>query len=327
MPTHSTLRSRRLQLAWKTWLVIAGWSLTFSGLNGVAPAEHPSPASATPKADHHSIAQWTRTGPLGDTPPRRTEACPLSDQENRGKWVRFEPMSDEFAADALDTNKWIVGMHWWQGRQPAWFSPSNVTVQGGQLHLTMRKEPVPAAMTARGYRDYTSAALHTRARSSYGYYEVRARPMNSGGSSSFWFQQDAVPGWATEIDVFEIGGKAPGFEQKYNMNLHVFRTPAEQRHWSVGGVWEAPWRLADDFHVYGLEWDAEAVQYFVDGVLVRRVQNTHWHQPLYLIFDSETMPKWFGMPDDADLPSTFSVEYVRAWKRAKETSSSPTGPK
>ena len=28
---------------------------------------------------------------------------------------------------------------------------------------------------------------------------------------------------------------------------------------------------------------------------------------------SETMPQWFGMPDDADLPSKFSIEYVRAW--------------
>ena len=42
--------------------------------------------------------------------------------------------------------------------------------------------------------------------------------------------------------------------------------------------------------------------------------HTHWHQPLFLIFDSETMPEWFGMPDDKDLPSTFSLEYVRAWK-------------
>ena len=28
-----------------------------------------------------------------------------------------------------------------------------------------------------------------------------------------------------------------------------------------------------------------------------------------------TIEIWFGMPDDADLPSTFSIEYVRAWKR------------
>jgi hypothetical protein len=54
-------------------------------------------------------------------------------------------------------------------------------------------------------------------------------------------------------------------------------------------------------------------RHYFDGVLVRTVANTMWHQPLFLIFDSETMPDWFGMPADADLPSTFSIEYVRAW--------------
>jgi hypothetical protein len=34
------------------------------------------------------------------------------------------------------------------------------------------------------------------------------------------------------------------------------------------------------------------------------------------------MPKWFGMPDDADLPSIFSIEYVRAWKKAGAESAS-----
>ena len=59
----------------------------------------------------------------------------------------------------------------------------------------------------------------------------------------------------------------------------------------------------------------DEIRYYVDGVVVRTVENTHWHQPLFLIFDSETMPKWFGMPDDEDLPSTYSIEYVRAWKQ------------
>ena len=75
----------------------------------------------------------------------------------------------------------------------------------------MRKEQVPPELEKKGYHDYTSAALHTRARSSYGYYEVKARPMNSGGSSSFWFQQEdraELPGWSTEIDVFEFCGKS-----------------------------------------------------------------------------------------------------------------------
>ena len=153
-------------------------------------------------------------------------------------------------------------MYWWKGRQPALFSDKNVTVSDGKLHLTMRKEKVPEKFEKLGYKDYTSAALHTKVRSSYGYYEVKAKPMNSAGSSSFWFQVEETPGWLTEIDVFEIGGKAKGFEHKYNMNLHVFRTPKKKKHWSVGGVWVAPWRLADDYHVYGLEWTPDRDQVF-----------------------------------------------------------------
>ncbi|TVS20476.1 MAG: glycosyl hydrolase family protein [Planctomycetaceae bacterium] len=271
-----------------------------------------------PDVDKRPTRIWNRVGPLGETPRHVTDAYPLSDQDNKGGWVKFEPMSDEFEGQELDPGKWNRGLYWWKGRQPALFSDKNVTVSDGKLHLTMRKEKVPAEFEKLGYKDYTSAALHSKIRSGYGYYEVKAKPMNSAGSSSFWFQVEDVPGWLTEIDVFEIGGKAKGFERKVNMNLHVFRTPTEKKHWSVGGAWEAPWRLADDYHVYGLDWGKDEIKYYVDGVLVRSVENTHWHQALFLIFDSETMPEWFGMPDDDDLPSTFSVEYVRAWKKEQQ---------
>jgi beta-glucanase (GH16 family) len=267
-----------------------------------------------PAADKRPTKIWNRTGPLGETPEHVTDAYPLSDQENKGRWMKFEPMSDEFEGQDLDLKKWTRGLGWWKGRQPALFSDKNVTVSDGKLHLTMRKEKVPEEFEKLGYKDYTSACLYSKVRAHYGYYEVKAKPMKSAGSSSFWFQVEETPGWLTEIDVFEIGGKAPGFEHKYNMNVHVFRTPTTKEHWSVGGVWIAPWRFADNFHVYGLEWGEEEIRYFVDGVLVRSVENTHWHQPLFLIFDSETMPMWFGMPEDADLPSTYSIEYVRAWK-------------
>jgi beta-glucanase (GH16 family) len=275
-------------------------------------------SGATNSFDEKTIKQWTHKGLLAEKPERTTEMLPLSDQRNAGGWVRDPRIWDEFDAPTLDTNRWTVGMYWWQGRQPAWFSPKNVEVRDGQLHLTMRKEQVPADMKARGYHDYTSAALHTKARSSYGYYEVKARPMNSGGSSSFWFQQEdrnLFPGWSTEIDVFELCGKSATHDRRYYMTVHVFSTPEEKRHWQVGSYWEAPKRFAEEFHVFGFEWGMEELRWFVDGILVRTVQNTHWHQPLYLIFDSETMPEWFGMPEDADLPSTFSVEYVRTWKR------------
>jgi len=180
--------------------------------------------------------------------------------------------------------------------------------------LTMKKEEVPEMPKDKGYRTYTSAAVQSKTRVKYGYFEVKCKPMKSHGSSSFWFY-DSTPDEWTEIDVFEIGGGAPGFEKKYNMNVHVFRTPTEKKHWSMHGVWVSPSNLADDYHVYGLEWDKEKIKWYFDGVLVRWVENTHWHQPLTLNFDSETMPKWFGLPKDSDLPSTYSIEYVRAWKK------------
>jgi beta-glucanase (GH16 family) len=290
-------------------LLVLFSTLVIFGTTAVAQdREVPDPGSRPTKI-------WNRTGPLGQTPKHVTDACPLSDQENQGGWARVEALSDEFDGQDLDLKKWTRGLGWWKGRQPALFSDKNVTVSDGKLHLTMSKEKLPEEYEKLGYKDYTSACLYSKVRAHYGYYEVKAKPMNSAGSSSFWFQVEDVPGWLTEIDVFEIGGGAEGFEHKVNMNLHVFKTPKEKKHWSVGGMWVAPWRLADNYHVYGLDWTPEEIKYYVDGVVVRTVENTHWHQPLFLIFDSETMPKWFGMPDDADLPSTYSIEYVRAWEQ------------
>jgi beta-glucanase (GH16 family) len=268
------------------------------------------------------VKDWIKAGELGPKPERITDAFPLSDQTNEGKWIKYEIMSDEFEGTTLDPGKWYPNNPGWLGRQPAYFYPGNVKVSNGKLHLTMRKEEVPEMPKDKGYHTYTSAAVKSKTTVRYGYFEVKCRPMKSHGSSSFWFY-DSTPELWTEIDVFEIGGNAPGFEKKYNMNVHVFRTPTEKKHWSKGGVWTAPSNLADDYHVYGLQWDKDSIKWYFDGVLIRRVENTHWHQALTLNFDSETMPKWFGLPKDSDLPSTYSIEYVRAWK--KEEIAAPAG--
>lgn len=54
---------------------------------------------------------------------------------------------------------------------------------------------------------------------------------------------------------------------------------------------------------------------YSSAALHSKIRAGYGYRPLYLIFDSETMPDWFGMPEDDDLPSTFSVEYVRAWRK------------
>lgn len=69
-------------------------------------------------AEKHPTKIWNRTGPLGETPKRITDAYPLSDQENKGGWVKFEPMSDEFDGKELDRSKWVVGLEWWKADSP-----------------------------------------------------------------------------------------------------------------------------------------------------------------------------------------------------------------
>ncbi len=269
------------------------------------------------RAEQKRPAEWLRTGELDPVPQRKTDRYPLSDQDNEGNWIAYAPLWDEFDSPSLDTDKWHPTNPSWPGRKPGWFDPANVAVAQGKLHLTMRKKEPPEPAREKGYHTYTCAAVQSKTLVKYGYFEARCKPMASAGSSSFWFY-DRTKESHTEIDVFEIGGGAAGFEKKYNTNVHVFRTPTERKHWSRHGHWSAPSNLADDYHTYGLEWTPRKIKWYFDGVLIRWIENTHWHQPLSLNFDSETMPDWFGLPDEADLPSTFSIEYVRAWKSREQ---------
>jgi beta-glucanase (GH16 family) len=227
-------------------------------------------------------------------------------------WEPIPALTDEFTGATLDATKWHAHNPSWLGRQPSYFHPKNVTVCDGLLHLTMRREDLPGLPD--GYHTYTSAAVQSKMQTLYGYYETKCRPMRSHGSSAFWFYNDTATWW-TEIDVFEIGGGAPGHERKMHTDLHVFRTPTQpdMETTSDHGVHEHTTDLADDFHVYGLEWTPEALTFYFDGVAIRTVENADYHQPLHMNFDSETMPDWFGLPNNADLPSTFSLEYARAW--------------
>lgn len=241
----------------------------------------------------------------------------VADPPSHAKWEPIPELTDEFDGKALDASKWHDHNPQWKGRRPGYFSPKNVSVEDGELRLTARAETLPGL--PEGYHTFTTAAVKSKATVLYGYFEIRCRPMDSKASSAFWFYRNEPERW-TEIDVFEIGGAAPGHERTLHTNVHVFHTPEEKRHWSKAGKWEAPYRLADEYHVYGLEWDAEEIKFYVDGKVIRTIENTHWHQPLYMNFDSETMPQWFGLPDAEKLPATFHIDYVRSWRKAPTSS-------
>ncbi|MGH8386266.1 MAG: family 16 glycosylhydrolase [Pseudomonas sp.] len=265
---------------------------------------------------------WTRVGPLGALPTSTNANLPLSDQANVGRWTLNAKLSDDFNGTTLDLGRWHVNNGIGNeslGRKPALFTPNNASVGNGNLNIVFRKETLAQKYVKLGFKDYTSAMVRTLERGFYGYYEARAKPMNSAGSSAFWLAWTGMADNATEIDIFEIGGKTKNaaFDRSYNMNAHLWATPQSTEHIADGSVWISPWRLADDFHVYGFDWQPDTLRWYVDGVLVRESKNKHFFFPMQIIFDSEAMWQWFGVVDDADLPSTFSVDYVKMWQRSQ----------
>jgi beta-glucanase (GH16 family) len=250
-----------------------------------------------------------------------------------GKWEKVPELSDEFDGDALDSSKWWDHNPGWAGRSPSYFAADNVRVADGKLQLIARLQDPPESLKPwPSFKNYSTASVVSKTPALYGYYEVKAKVMALDVDSAFWFYTP-LPAPASnqhveELDVFEIaGGGGAKFDRTLFNTMHVWKTPefGDKRPWAKAVEFRAPARLADDYHVYGMEWDKDQIKCYFDGYLFARYANTNWHYPLSLLFDNEIQPQWFGTPPPQGFSGTFNVEYVRAWRRADQPVSA-TGP-
>jgi len=153
--------------------------------------------------------------------------------------------------------------------------------------------------------------------------------MDSEISSAFWLAHNEdrghnVDSWWTEIDVFEYSTSnlKPGYDQRYiyNTNIHVHRAKNMPYIKSPKEI-HLSYDLSKSFHVYALDWTPSSITWFIDGKKVRQIPNKHFHRPMHLQFDSETFPKWFGLPKVGGknkLPKAFEIDYVRSWERVPD---------
>ena len=266
--------------------------------------------------DQNKIDKWYIVNePLPSDIQRKNDDYPLSDQDNSGEWKKYEPLWDEFES-GFNAEKWNPIDTHWTGRVSKFYE-NNVQVYDGMLHILCKKEKHPRHPEA----EYTAGNCNSKQLVKYGYFEIKAKPMASAASSAFWlYHNDNKNFWWTEIDVFEIGGASKKGDQahRYNMCAHKFKLPEEkpeQKHLAYHSHWISPEPLRDDFHVYGLEWNAEEIIWYFDGNPVYKLENRYWHQPLRVIFDTEIFVNWFGHPKDEELPGDFQVKYIRAWKQ------------
>jgi beta-glucanase (GH16 family) len=185
---------------------------------------------------------------------------------NNSEWSLV--FNDEFDGDSLDRIKWINYLpdtpdgsdqsefcrtH---GDEGQIFTDTNLEVSNGTLKLIARKQ------TATWYtatREHTSGLIHSVIRFMYGHFEARCKlPTGKGLMSAFWMFGGTGDGIGTEIDAFEIDGKEPNHHGMGVIKWH--ETEFFARHdCAVDYNY-----LADDFHIYTVDWDPFFVTFYVD---------------------------------------------------------------
>lgn len=230
-------------------------------------------------------------------------------------WKKIEEFSDEFDGTTVDSSKWYPLNPKWAGRPPSQFTKENVLIRDGNLVILGTKVDSSSPLYQKGTR-YLTGTLKSQRPIRYGYFEIKAKIAKSRISSAFWLYDHSKVTW-TEIDVFELCGKPP-CSDIFHTNLHA-RLDDRSSGTLTDKAWPEKFRaselLEDGRLVAGLEWDADWVRWYVNGKLIRQSRNTNWHAPLFIVIDSEVFTKWFGDPNDNELPSEFAVDYVRVWQR------------
>ncbi|QIH38071.1 glycoside hydrolase family 16 protein [Flavobacterium sp. Sr18] len=233
-------------------------------------------------------------------------------------------MSDEFDVNGKPNSEiWNydigTGNNGWGNGELQYYTDrtENVTVQNGVLLITARKESFNGS-------SYTSARLLTKGKfeQAYGRYEARIRvPYGQGIWPAFWLlgaNSDTVI-WPQcgEIDIMEYRGQNP------TTILGTVHGPG----YSGGNSISKSYNLLNDrfdtgFHVYGIEWGPEYINFYVDDVLYNQITPSdvtgEWvfDKPFYIIINLAVGGSFVGSPNSETVfPQTMLIDYVRVYKK------------
>ncbi len=249
------------------------------------------------------------------------------------KWALV--WSDEFNGpngSVVDSNKWVfdVGGDGWGNQELEYYTnrAQNAHVENGNLVIEARAEKYKGADGVT--KDYTSARIKTLGKFSrtYGKFEARLKmPYGQGLWPAFWMLGDDIGhvDWPAcgEIDIMENIGKEP------SVNHGSIHGPGYTGEVGIEAHYTLPdkKRFADDFHTYAVEWEPDAIRFYVDNELyatqtranLRSGQQWVFDHPFFLLLNVAVGGDWPGSPDASTVfPQTMLVDYVRVYGRPDE---------
>lgn len=234
-------------------------------------------------------------------------------------------VQDEFDVDgAPDSSLWNYNIgtrgDGWGNNELQYYTdrPENIIVQNGYLIITAKQENFEGS-------SYTSARILTKDKfeQRYGRFEARIRaPYGQGIWPAFWMlganSDEVIWPECGEIDIMEIRGQEPS----------ILFGSVHGPGYSAGEAITKRYDLENDrfdtgFHIFGIEWAPDYVNYYVDDVLYNQItpedlpnpDNWVFNQPFYLILNVAVGGSFVGSPNEETVfPQTMLVDYVRAYK-------------
>lgn len=239
--------------------------------------------------------------------------------------------SDEFNGAALDETVWNynTGGNGWGNNEKQYYTnrPENIRLNNGMLEIEARKETYQN-------NEYTSARIHSKGKKEFKYGRIEARIKFPGGRGTwpaFW-TLGGTGNWPNcgEIDIIEHIGSQP---TRASFALHTAaKNGTRGNNWAKTYFFD--YSLADDFHVYGVEWAQEekdgkdVIRFFVDGVqyaeswesIIDDSDTWPFNRSHYIIFNLAIGGNMGGSIDDSifDTERIMFVDWVRVYQRQEK---------
>lgn len=244
--------------------------------------------------------------------------------------------SDEFDGNSLNTSKWhhqtigIVNGGWANGElQHYTDSPTNSFVANGNLHIVAKKETINQNGVD---RNYTSARLNSKFAFTYGRVDVKAKlPQGDGTWPAIWTLGKNISEtgayWQTEgfgttpwpdcgeIDIMEHGLHAT------NVVSSALHTPSSSGA-TVNTATKMLSDVANDFHVYSMNWSPNEITFLIDDVVHYRYNPSTKNSSTWP-FDLEqflllnvAIGGYSGTPDSNFTETSMIIDYVKIYQES-----------
>jgi len=239
--------------------------------------------------------------------------------------------ADEFDGPNINTSYWgyDLGCSGWGNNEWENYtnSSNNAFIENGNL-------VIQAINTGGGNCGYTSARLKTQGKVHFTYGRIEARikmPYGQGIWPAFWMLGENIStvGWPAcgEIDIMEMVGGGAGRDNVCVGTAHWDNGGHQYNGNSISVPW--PEKLADNYHIYAVEWDATSIKWFFDGTQYHTVNigsgmEEFVGKDFFILLNLAVGGNWPGYPDASTVfPQRMYVDYVR-WYQWQESGPTAT---